>query len=457
MARPETAWGQGTEVNEEQGPSAASDPLEDFHQRLQNTAVDQAKKIIDLHLYHKALLSTLPVALLGTDRSGRIRSVNHAAEEILGFTAEDLTGRPLVEVFGSHSEAADKIRQAMEHGTPFHMDAQRLRLASEHKIVGNFYFHPLRDDEQDICGILLTIEDVTYVHYLHSAFTRYVPPSVSEIIARDPQSLQLGGEEKELTVLFSDLVGFTSIAEKHSPQEIVMLLSDYFTEMTAQVFSWEGTLKEYVGDELMAIFGAPIHQTDHAERACRTALAMSARLAEMRESWPRKGRPSLRARIGVNTGSMLVGNLGSPHRFSYGVVGDQVNLGSRLEGLNSQYHTEILVGEATAELVRDLFHLREVDRVRVKGRRQSVAIYELLGPQETPLSRDRRWVLDRYASGLERYRRRQWKKAEALFREAAGTADPDGPSSVMAERCAAFRKHPPPREWDGAYDHLTKK
>jgi PAS domain S-box-containing protein len=438
-------------------PKDASDPLEDFHQRLQQLAVDQAKKIIDLHLYQKALLSTLPVALLGTDRSGRIRTVNHAAEDILGCAAQEFMGRPLVELFGSRSDAADKIRQAMEEGAPFHMDAKRLQLASEHKIVGNFYFHPLRDDEQEICGILLTIEDVTYMHYLHSAFTRYVPPSVSEIIARDPQSLKLGGEEKELTVLFSDLVGFTSIAEKHSPREMVTLLSDYFSEMTAEVFAWEGTLKEYVGDELMAIFGAPIHQPDHAVRACRTALAMSRRLAQMRRTWPKRGRPALHARIGVNTGPMLVGNLGSPHRFSYGVVGDQVNLGSRLEGLNTAYRTEILVGETTAESVADDFRLREVDRVRVKGRQQSVAVYELLGDGEDPLDPDRRAAMECYAEALGQYRARRWEGAEALFRKAESIGDRTGPSAVMAERCRKFRENPPGDDWDGAYDHLKKK
>ena len=437
--------------------SPQSDGLEDFYDKMQHLVVDQAKRIIDLSLYHKTLLSTLPVALLGTDPNGVIRSTNHAAEEILGFAEGQLKGRRLTDLFSSGSEAEEKIHQVLETGRPVHLDAKSLRLSSDKEIVGNFYFQPLRDDEDDICGLLLTVEDITYVHYLHNAFKRYVPPSVSEIIARDPQSLTLGGEEKVLTVLFSDLVGFTSIAERYTPQEMVTLLSEYFKEMTDQVFSFRGTLKEYVGDELMAIYGAPIAQSEHPLNACASALAMQDRLAEMNVDWQKMGRPTLKARIGVNTGPMLVGNLGSPYRFSYGVVGDQVNLASRLEGLSSIYGTDILIGEETAERVKNNFILREVDRVRVKGRKQNVGIFELIAPIDQTLPASRESAMACYAEGLDAYRQQHWTRAMDRFEKTIELRPEDGPAKTMTERCLDFKDRPPGEKWDGTFNHQSKK
>jgi adenylate cyclase len=171
---------------------------------------------------------------------------------------------------------------------------------------------------------------------LRNAFGQYVSPVVVAEIIKDPSRLQLGGVEKNLTVLFSDLEGFTSYSERYTPQQMIELLSEYYAYMTEAVFACGGTLKEYVGDELMAIFGAPVEQQDHATRACHAALEMRARRRSLSNEWAERGRPSLRARTGINSGRMLVGNLGSKYRFSYGVLGDNVNLGSRLEGLNKQ-------------------------------------------------------------------------------------------------------------------------
>jgi PAS domain S-box-containing protein len=442
----------------EKTPSAGpEDPLADFHQDLQELVIDQARRLINLSFYNKALLSTLPVALLGTDRQGHIRAVNQAAEEILGVSEKEVKGTPLASLFAADSDTVKKIDHTLESGTPHHIGSESLRLKSGKEIVGNLYFQPLRDDEQQICGILLTVEDLTYFHYLHNAFKRYVPPSVSEIIAQDPQRLELGGEEKVLTVLFSDLIGFSAISERHAPREMVALLSDYFTEMTNQVFAYQGTLKEYVGDELMAIFGAPVAQPDHPAKACSAALAMSATLARMRETWPRMGRPVLRARTGINTGPMLVGNLGSPFRFSYGVVGDQVNLASRLEGLSNIYGTEILIGHNTAEAVHRQFRLREVDTVRVKGRQQGISIFELVATAEAPITGQRQTTLGYYADGLAAYRARRWKSGISAFDKALAAGPEDGPSKVMRHRCRVYRESPPPEDWNGVFDHKTKK
>jgi adenylate cyclase len=286
---------------------------------------------------------------------------------------------------------------------------------------------------------------------LRNAFGQYVSPVVVEAIVKDPTKLQLGGEEKELTVLFSDLQGFTSYSERYTPQQMIELLSEYYARMTERVFERGGTLKEYVGDEMMAIFGAPIEQPDHAARACAAALEMQAARTAMTREWASIGRPPLLARTGVNSGRMLVGNLGSKYRFSYGVLGDNVNLGSRLEGLNKQYGTEILIGEGTAKLLGDAFLLREVDQVQVVGKQIPVRIYELVGHADANLHPVELAALADYRVALDAYRAQRWRDALTLFETVLAKRKSDGPSLVMAERCKGYLEAPPPKDWDGVY------
>jgi adenylate cyclase len=283
-------------------------------------------------------------------------------------------------------------------------------------------------------------------------FGQYVAPAVVEELLEDPGRLELGGEEKVLTVLFSDIEAFTTYCERCSPGEMVEILSVYYERMTEQVFAHGGTLKEYVADELMAFFGAPLEQADHAARACATALAMREQRRALNAEWAAIGRAPLRARTGINSGPMLVGNLGSRYRFAYGVLGDQVNLGSRLEGLNRLYGTEILVGEATALLAAPSFLFRELDVVRVKGKEQAVRVHELLACSGAALADPQRDALALYAAALQAYRQLRWDDALALFEQALAAWPDDGPSRTMAQRCRAYRLTPPPEPWDGAFE-----
>lgn len=291
---------------------------------------------------------------------------------------------------------------------------------------------------------------------ISSAFGRYVSPDVIEQMLADPSRLRLGGEQKVLTVLFSDLQGFTSFSERSTPGQLFELLSEYYARMTEHIFASEGMLKEYVGDELMAIFGAPIEHVDHAVRACTAALDMRAHRHRMSQEWITMGRPPLVARTGINSGPMLVGNLGSEYRLSYGVLGDDVNLGSRLEGLNKQYGTEILIGENTAELVNGAFRLREVDAVRVVGKQNPTRVYELLAAAGTPLPEEQEGALRDYAAALAAYRERRWSEALGHLEQALSRWTNDGPCRVLRARCQAFAETPPPQEWDGVFD-ATKK
>ena len=291
---------------------------------------------------------------------------------------------------------------------------------------------------------------------IKSAFSRYAPSNVVNEISHNPDKLKLGGEEREISVLFCDLAGFTKYSELYEPNAMIQIISEYFNEMTEQVFAFEGLLKEYVGDELMAIFGAPLEQKDHAKRACLTALAMRDRLRVLRPIWEGKGRPSLRARTGVNSGTMLVGNVGSKYRFSYGALGDNVNLGSRLEGINKIYGTELLIGENTAKLVEGSFLLREIDFVRVKGKEKPVRIYELLGEFNTVLPENTEKAFNYYAEGLDAYRSQCWSDAIDLFKKGQELYDADKTFEVMSLRCRINQRQPPQTDWDGAFRERRK-
>ncbi len=291
---------------------------------------------------------------------------------------------------------------------------------------------------------------------IEGAFGRYVAPRVIEQMMSNPDQLKLGGEERLITVLFSDLSGFTAVSEKLTPSQMVELMCEYFEEMTARIYEQDGLLKEYVGDEIMAMFGAPLVQPDHAARACKAALAMHARLEQLADHWVSLGRPRLGARWGVNSGVVLVGNLGSSYRYSYGALGDNVNLGSRLEGLNGQYGTRILIGENTRELVGNDFLVREVDTVAVKGKAKGIRVFELLGTVDRELLPERIEANGLYAEGLAAYRAGDFTKALERFDRVLALSPADGPAKVMKSRAEGYLEAPPGDDWNGVFV-ATKK
>jgi class 3 adenylate cyclase len=211
---------------------------------------------------------------------------------------------------------------------------------------------------------------------IQGMFSKYVSKSVVEELLKHPEKVDLGGEDKSITVLFSDIRGFTTLSEKLTPQELVSHLNDYLSAMTDIIFKYDGTLDKYVGDEIMAFWNAPIEQNNHAELACRTALEMMIKLGELNALWPEEKR--LNIGIGLNTGIMTVGNMGSKSRMNYTLMGDNVNLGARLEGTNKIYGTNIIISEFTRDIVKDSFVCRELDSVVVKGKKKPVRIYEVM-------------------------------------------------------------------------------
>jgi adenylate cyclase len=281
------------------------------------------------------------------------------------------------------------------------------------------------------------------------AFKNFVAPAIVDQMLDDPSKLKLGGEEYEVTVLFSDLEGFTSLSERVTPQQLTAHLTAYFRDMIAPLLVERATLDKLIGDAIMVYFGCPIPDPQHPAQACRGALAMQRQMVELNARWAREGLPQLRTRIGINTGRVVAGNMGTDTIFNYTVLGDTVNLASRLEGVNKEYGTLIIVGEDTWSRVSDRFAGRELDWIRVKGKQEPVAIFELMG-EAGSLQDARREVRARFASGLAAYRAAQWTDAARHFAAALEIDPADRPSLTFAARCRDYTAAPP-AHWDGVH------
>jgi len=314
-----------------------------------------------------------------------------------------------------------------------------------------------------LLAIGLTYSAISIQHYvveegekrkIRDAFGLYLNPHLARLVSERPDMLALGGEKRELTVLFSDIRGFTTMSEQLEPEALVELLNEYFGKMTDVIFSQDGTLDKYIGDAIMAVWGAPVPQSDHAIRACQAALGMVRGLAALMADWRQRGLPELDIGIGINTGPMVVGNMGSARRLSYTVIGDNVNLGSRLEGLNKMYGSHIIASEATLQAVRGVLVARELDLVRVKGKRLPVRIYEILATADER----QRWqpLVRGFDAALAAYRAQRWDDAMFAFAAVLEKYPDDGPAQLYLERCRDMLAAPPESDWDGVTIMETK-
>ena len=287
---------------------------------------------------------------------------------------------------------------------------------------------------------------------VRGAFQQYLSPEVIRRLLESPELVQ--PRKTEITVMFSDIRGFTTISEKLDAQELALLLNQYLTSMTKIVFAHGGTLDKYIGDAVMAFWGAPFEDSSHAANACRSALEMLERLDVLQQQWKAEGKPRIDIGVGLNTGVASVGNMGSELRYGYTAMGDTVNLSARLEGLNKEYGTRLLVTESTYRAAADSGLLfRELDLIRVKGKLQPVTIYELVGRSESIINGPGEWAecLEMFARGRACYQQRNWAEAEAIFQEMLVRWPQDGPARTFQVRCQDYLSQEPEATWDGVY------
>lgn len=331
-------------------------------------------------------------------------------------------------------------------------------------VVVSFDFGAVLNIFYPILSVITVFTALTIYRYTHEtrekkevrkAFELYLSPHVIEEVLKDPKKLSLGGVKKEMTVLFSDIRGFTTLSEGLSPEELTHLMNQYLTEMTNIVLAKDGVLDKYIGDALMAFWGAPLAQPKHAERACHTALSMIKKLNKMNDdgAWP-EGR-KINIGIGINTGEMVVGNMGADKRFDYTVLGDSVNLGSRVESINKQYGTKIIISEFTKAQISDEFVTRYLDKVAVKGKSEPVKIYELICFR-TELELQQKEVIELYEEAFGFYQKKKWDKAIEILEKYTKLLPDDLAAENLLKRCRQYKKEPPPKNWDGTWVLASK-
>ena len=283
------------------------------------------------------------------------------------------------------------------------------------------------------------------------SFQKYVPADLVREIMASGQETELGGRRETLTMFFSDIKGFTSISEVISPESLVEQMAEYLGVMSNEIRKDPpGTVDKFIGDSIMAFWGAPTPNPDHAPSACHAALLCQERLGQLREKWKQEGKPLFFQRVGIYTGEVIVGNIGSETRMNYTVIGDAVNMASRLEGLNKSYSTQIIIGDTTCDLVKEEFIVRPLDLVSVVGSTKGIKIYELIGEKKTPDEQEIQ-VAELCATGLELYLNRRWNEAMEHYKKVLELSPGDQPSIIMLERCRLYLENRPPDDWTGIH------
>jgi adenylate cyclase len=295
--------------------------------------------------------------------------------------------------------------------------------------------------------------------FIKGAFSKYVSAAVVDAIVKNPDKLSLGGDKKDLSILFSDIRGFTTLSEKMDPKALTGFLNTYLTDMTKIVFNTKGTLDKYIGDAVMAFWGAPIDSEDHASQSCEAAIQMQRKLDLERARFKQEFGINVEVGIGINSGVVSVGNMGSNDNLSYTVIGDDVNLASRLEGLTKYYGVKIVTTRQTIERIEAKSKTppphRTLDFVKVKGKKQAVEIIQVM-EKEYPLQ-----SLSLFQEARGFYAIREWDQAIAKFKQSietmhAALGESDGPSEMYLERCEYFKQNPPPSNWDGSWEMTSK-
>jgi len=333
-------------------------------------------------------------------------------------------------------------------------------LSEEATRIKNFELESNDEVNTDIYELQLLSNSISSMRMSMRAFSKFIPKVLVAKLLRTNQTVKIGGKLRRITLLFSDIVNFTSVSEHYPPEKLVIHLSEYFEEVTQIIMKANGTIDKYIGDAVMAFWGAPIADKDQALNACRAALSLQHRLGNLNRQWAIEGKPILETRIGIHTGDVIVGNMGSSDRMNYTALGDTVNLAARLEGTNKMYHTHIIISEEVLQEVQDHCLVRPVDLVAVKGKAKGVKIYELVGIfQDDPALLPSEMQVNYcklFTKAFQLYLERRWDAAISLLEDVKSHYGEDYTTMLYLERCKNFKENPPPEDWDGVV-HLTEK
>lgn len=427
-------------------------PIEHLQFRLEDSLKRGAKHYVPEQTLMIALYTLQPGELEGfelrqlTSTEDAARTLDHHEHpEQHGLAIRD---RHQPQFFRPWGEAAAE-----------HTGGDRLLSATEVRELErsiNLTVNPLTNPEGSVRGGLVVLEDISQEKRMKTTMYRYMTPGVAERVMALGEDALMVGERKEVTILFSDIRGYTTLTEKLEAAEVVSLLNDYFETMVEAVFNFEGTLDKFIGDALMAVFGAPLPLENHGWMAVQSALDMRRRLAEFNYARRNTAQPQIRIGIGISSGEVVSGNIGSQRRMDYTVIGDGVNVSSRLEGVTKEYGCDIILSEFTYELCADRIWVRELDRIRVKGKDEPIGIYELIGDRSHPLDPATEDFLDLYQTARLAYTQMDFQRAIKGFTEAQRLRQEDQAIAVHLQRAHNYLLNPPPANWDGVHIMQTK-
>jgi adenylate cyclase len=455
-------------LNKQSGPFTEMD-----EQRLRafcsqtSIAIENAQlfdEIVTVKNYNEAILESMKSGLITIDADGHITKANQAAHDLLLDPDGDdtLLMASVEELFNDHNTwVARSVRTVLEGGyVNESLDASLTlpcfeELTARHTTAVNVSFHPLLNVEGKAMGCLVVLEDITSEKRLRSTMARYMTKEVADKLLEGGEAA-LGGSVQRSTVLFSDIRAFTNFSERNGAQETVSMLNDYFGVMVDLIMTNHGILDKYIGDAIMAVFGSPFSTPQDADNALRTAIEMHLALDRFNAERLRVGKESIRIGIGVNTDEVVSGNIGSAKRMDYTVIGDGVNLAARLESATKTYGTRLLISEFTANDLQGKYLLREVDRLRVRGKDKPVTIYEALDAYPESTLGDPIDLLAAHHSALVAYRNRDWPGAIDGFDKVLGMRSDDPLANLYRQRCMIFQDSEPSEDWDGTWLMTTK-
>ncbi len=421
--------------------------------------LENAKLFSDVQMmknYTDAMLQSMTNGVITVDRDMTVRTCNAAAARLMGRTPEKVVGEPGEAIGDDNLWLVDRLRKVLETGEGDIIMGVELDFFGR-SITTNLTMLPLKSGEGDFLGAMVMIEDITAEKRVKSTLARYMDPKLADqMLAEGSQDEVLGGRDTIATVLFSDVRGFTTITESLGAQGTVKLLNEYFELMVDCISAQGGMLDKFIGDAMMAAFGIPISHEDDEDRAVRASVSMLTTLRDWNETRKKRGELPVDMGIGLNTDSIVAGNIGSRKRMDYTMIGDGVNLAARLESACKTYHARILLSEHTVKRLKGIYRLREIDRVQVKGKTKPVDIYECLDYHTEESFPNLMEAVGHFRDGVDRYRKQDWKRAVRSFREALKANPHDAMATDYIERCALMQAEPPGEGWDGVFVMKTK-
>ena len=421
-------------------------------------ALENAKLFDDVQNmknYNESILESMSNTVITLDDDGKIVTCNHAGLRLLKVLADDVVGQPADAYFtGPNAWILDTVKRVKESQQgDLAMDAEMI--VGDDTLSVNLNVLPLRSVNEETLGSMIMIEDISSEKRMKSTMARYMDPSIAGKLLESGEEL-LGGLSSTVAVLFSDVRGFTTLTEELGAQGTVTLLNEYFTIMVDCIQQEGGMLDKFIGDAIMAAFGIPFAHDDDDDRAVRTACAMMSELNTYNRGRVSDGKRPINIGIGINTDEVVSGNIGSPKRMDYTVIGDGVNLAARLESACKQYGAQILISENTLNNLRGTYRSREIDRVVVKGKTQPVGVYEVLDFHTGDTFPNLAEVLGHFREGIAQYRAQRWDDAIATFETALRLNENDLASKMYVERCALLRETPPGDDWGGVWTMTSK-